>query len=71
MGNFSIGNDGSQVNGYMSNMTKLQQHHWDIVLELCGATAESAPHHDDDDADISILETNRGNIFLPSSPEKP
>jgi hypothetical protein len=71
MGDFSIGNDGSKVNEYMSNMTKLQQRHWDNVLELCGATAATAPAQNDDDPDISILEQNRGNIFMPSSPEKP
>jgi hypothetical protein len=70
MGDFSIGNDGSKVNGYMSNMTKLQQCHWDNVLKLCGATVTTMPAQNDNDPDISILEQNRGNIFMPSSPEK-
>jgi hypothetical protein len=68
MSEFSSDNDGTKVIGYMTNMNKLQERHWDGLLKLCGATARHSQDkgNDSEDYDISVLEENRNKLFTPS-----
>jgi hypothetical protein len=74
MSEFSCDNDDTKVIGYMTNMNKLQERHWDGLLKLCGATAKHKTSQDNGndskDYDISILEENHNKLFTPS-PMKP
>ena len=77
MDDFSIPNDGLKANGYMTNMNKLEERHWKVLLALRDAlpvktkSSKAQDNDDSDDPDISVLEENHTNIFFPSSPMKP
>jgi hypothetical protein len=71
MNKFSSDNDDAKVVGYMTNMNKLQERHWDGLLKLCGTAARhSRCDSNSKDYDISVLEENCNKLFT-LSPMKP
>jgi hypothetical protein len=66
---FSGKHSAERVAGYMGSCSKIDDGHWKEILEACGVENQDL-HSDDELADLSLLDKQRGDLFAFSSPLK-
>lgn len=70
---FSDKFSGDRVIEYATSCSKVKAHNWQEILEICGTVDIPVPDEDlsdDEMADISLLDQQRGALFDFSSPVK-